>query len=365
MSLKIGIVGFPNVGKSTLFNSLLKKQVALAANYPFATIEPNVGIVEVPDERLLKLAEIIKQEYFNPNSNREVPEKIVPAVVEFVDIAGLVKGASSGQGLGNKFLAHIREVDAIVHLLRDFSDSNVIREGSTSPKSDQEVIEIELAMADLDIVQKRISKLSADLKKGQNPDISEELETLNKINERLETGKIDLSQVSEVEKSLAKGMNLLVYKPKLIVYNIDEEKISSMESINDENIYLCAKLENELASLDEESAKEYMLEIGLKMSGLNKLIQKGYDLLGLQTYFTAGPKEVRAWTIKKGTKAPMAAGVIHTDFQKGFISADIVSYEDLVSSGSYKNAKSLGLVRNEGKEYIMKDGDIVEFKFNV
>jgi len=365
MSLKIGIVGFPNVGKSTLFNSLLKKQVALAANYPFATIEPNVGIVEVPDGRLSKLAEIIKQEYFNPNSSREVPEKIVPAVVEFVDIAGLVKGASSGQGLGNKFLAHIREVDAIVHLLRDFSDSNVIREGSTSPKSDQEVIEIELAMADLDIVQKRISKLSADLKKGQNSDISEELETLNKINERLETGKINLSQVSEVEKSLAKGMNLLFYKPKLIVYNIDEEKISSMEAINDENIYLCAKLENELASLDEESAKEYMLEIGLKMSGLNKLIQKGYDLLGLQTYFTAGPKEVRAWTIKKGTKAPMAAGVIHTDFQKGFISADIVSYEDLVSSGSYKNAKSLGLVRNEGKEYVMKDGDIVEFKFNV
>lgn len=365
MSLKIGIVGFPNVGKSTLFNSLLKKQVALAANYPFATIEPNVGIVEVPDERLSKLAEIINQEYFNPNSNREVPEKIVPAVVEFVDIAGLVKGASSGQGLGNKFLAHIREVDAIVHVLRDFTDSNVVREGSTSPKSDQEVIEIELAMADLDIVQKRISKLSADLKKGQNPDISEEIEILNQINERLETGKINLLQVSEVEKSLAKNMNLLFYKPKLVVYNIDEDKISSMESVNDENIYLCAKLENELASLDEESAKEYMLEIGLKMSGLNKLIQKGYDLLGLQTYFTAGPKEVRAWTIKKGTKAPLAAGVIHTDFQKGFISADIVSFDDLISSGSYKNAKSLGLVRNEGKEYVMKDGDIVEFKFNV
>jgi GTP-binding protein YchF len=365
MSLKIGIVGFPNVGKSTLFNSLLKKQVALAANYPFATIEPNVGIVEVPDERLNKLAEIIKKEYFNPNSNRELPERIVPAVVEFVDIAGLVKGASSGQGLGNKFLAHIREVDAVVHVLRDFSDPNVIKEGSISPKSDQEVIEIELAMADLEIVQKRISKLSADLKKGQNADISEELEVLNNILLKLESGKIDFSSVSESEFSLAKSMNLLFYKPKLVVYNIDESSISSKEKIDDGNIYLCAKLENELASLDDISAQEYMSEIGLKMSGLSKLIRKGYDLLGLQTYFTAGPKEVRAWTIKKGCKAPVAAGVIHTDFQKGFISADIVSFDDLISSGSYKNAKSQGLVRNEGKDYIMKDGDIVEFKFNV
>jgi len=365
MSLKIGIVGFPNVGKSTLFNSLLKKQVALAANYPFATIEPNVGIVEVPDDRLSQISQIIKKEFPNPNSNREVPEKIISAVVEFVDIAGLVKGASSGQGLGNKFLSHIREVDAIVHLLRDFTDSNVVREGSVSPKSDQEVIEIELAMADIDIVQKRVYKLEGELKKGSNQEISEEIEFLNQILKRLESGKYDENSVSESEKNLAKKMNLLFYKPKLVVYNIDEDKISEFEVLENENVYLCAKLENELASLDNDSALEYMREIGLKKSGLSKLIKKGYDLLGLQTYFTAGPKEVRAWTIKKGTKAPEAASVIHTDFQKGFISADIVSYEDFIRSGSYKNAKSLGLLRNEGKEYVMKDGDIVEFKFNV
>jgi GTP-binding protein YchF len=365
MSLKIGIVGFPNVGKSTLFNSLLKKQVALAANYPFATIEPNIGIVEVPDERLEKISQIVKKEFFNPNSNREVPERIVSAVVEFVDIAGLVKGASSGQGLGNKFLAHIREVDAIVHLLRDFSDSNVIREGSTSPKTDQEVIEIELAMADLDIVQKRIVRLESELKKGNNLEISSELSLLKQILNRLESGKFEEASISESEKEIAKSLNLLFYKPKLIVFNIDEDEISKYEDIQDGNVYLCAKLENELASLDSESALDYMREIGLKKSGLSKLIQKGYGLLGLQTYFTAGPKEVRAWTIKKGFKAPQAASVIHTDFQKGFISADVISYEDYIKSESYKNAKSLGLVRNEGKDYVMKDGDIVEFKFNV
>jgi len=364
MSLKIGIVGFPNVGKSTLFNALLKKQVALAANYPFATIEPNVGIVEVPDERLKDLAKVIHEEYFNQNSNREVPEKIIPAVIEFVDIAGLVKGAASGQGLGNKFLSHIREVDAIAHVLRDFSDPNVVREGSTDPLSDREIIEMELALADLDIIQKRIERVKNDLKKGNNSDLQDELSILEIILNRLELGN-DKSGISEKELEIAKKFNLLFYKPKISVFNIDEDKISSYESRVDGNIYLCAKLESELAQLDEESAREYMKEVGIIESGLNKLIKIGYYLLGLQTYFTAGPKEIRAWTIKKGTKAPQAAGVIHTDFEKGFISADIISYEDLVRTGSYKNAKSSGVLRNEGKAYQMNDGDVVEFKFNV
>ena len=364
MSLKIGIVGFPNVGKSTLFNALLKKTVALAANYPFATIEPNVGIVEVPDSRFDGLKKVVHDEYFNPNSNREVPERIVPAIIEFVDIAGLVKGASSGQGLGNKFLSHIREVDAIAHVLRDFTDPNVVREGSTEPLTDREVIEIELALADIDIVQKRIERVKSELKKGSNADLEEELIVLEKMLKRLEAGT-DKTNISEKENEMAKRFNLLFYKPKISVFNIDESKISEYEGREDGNIYLCAKLESELVLLDEESSKEFMAEMGIKESGLNKLIKKGYDLLGLQTYFTAGPKEVRAWTIKKGAKAPEAAGVIHTDFERGFISADIISFEDLIKAGNYKNAKSMGLLRNEGKGYIMRDGDVVEFKFNV
>ena len=364
MSLKIGIVGFPNVGKSTLFNALLKKTVALAANYPFATIEPNVGIVEVPDERMNMLAKVIHNEYFNPNSTREVPERLVPAAIEFVDIAGLVKGASSGQGLGNKFLSHIREVDAIAHVLRDFTDPNVIREGSTEPLTDREVIEIELALADLDIIQKRIERVKNELKKGSNSELQEELGLLEIILKRLEGGT-DKTNISVSEMELAKKFNLLFYKPKISVFNIDEDKISSYENREDGNIYLCAKLESELVLLDEASAQEYMAEVGIKESGLNKLIKNGYKLLGLQTYFTAGPKEVRAWTIKVGTKAPQAAGVIHTDFEKGFISADIISFEDLIKAESYKNAKTLGVLRNEGKAYIMQDGDVVEFKFNV
>ena len=364
MSLKIGIVGFPNVGKSTLFNALLKKTVALAANYPFATIEPNVGIVEVPDNRFEGLKKVVHDEYYNPNSTREVPERIVPAIIEFVDIAGLVKGASSGQGLGNKFLSHIREVDAIAHVLRDFTDPNVVREGSTEPLTDREVIEIELALADIDIVQKRIERVKNDLKKGSNSDLEEELSILEIMLKRLEAG-IDKTNISEKEMEMAKRFNLLFYKPKISVFNIDESKISEYEGREDGNIYLCAKLESELVLLDEESSKEFMNEMGIKESGLNKLIKKGYDLLGLQTYFTAGPKEVRAWTIKKGAKAPEAAGVIHTDFEKGFISADIISYDDLIKAGSYKNAKSMGVLRNEGKAYTMQDGDVVEFKFNV
>ena len=364
MSLKIGIVGFPNVGKSTLFNALLKKQVALAANYPFATIEPNVGIVEVPDERLNDLAKIIHNEYYNANSTREVPERILPAVIEFVDIAGLVKGAASGQGLGNKFLAHIREVDAIAHVLRDFTDPNVVREGSTDPLSDREIIEMELALADLDIIAKRIERVKNDLKKGNNADLQEELSLLEIIYKRLEAGN-SKEGITEKELELARKFSLLFYKPKISVFNIDESQIVTHEDKDDGNIYLCAQLESELAQLDAESAAEYMKEVGIKESGLNKLIKKGYNLLGLQTYFTAGPKEIRAWTIKKGTKAPQAAGVIHTDFEKGFISADVISCEDLNKTGSYKNAKSAGVLRNEGKAYEMKDGDVVEFKFNV
>jgi GTP-binding protein YchF len=364
MSLKIGIVGLPNVGKSTLFNALLKKQVALAANYPFATIEPNIGIVEVPDQRLGKLAEIIKNEYYNPNSSREIPEKIIPAVVEFVDIAGLVKGASSGQGLGNKFLSHIREVDAIAHVVRDFSDPNIINEGSISPQSDLEVIETELALADIELVERRIERVKSELKKGKNEELQEELGILEQILGRLNIGKIN-EKVTIRELEIAKKFNLLLYKPKINVYNIDEDKISSLSGERDSSIFLCAKLENELAMLDGLTAKELMGEYGIKISGLDLLIQKAYSILGLQSYFTAGPKEVRAWTIKKGLKAPQASGVIHTDFEKGFISADVISYEDLVKAGSYKIAKSSGLLRNEGRDYVMQDGDVVEFKFNV
>jgi len=322
-------VGLPNVGKSTLFNALLKKQVALAANYPFATIEPNVGVVGVPDPRLAILADVVNT------------TKIVPATVKFVDIAGLVKGAAQGEGLGNKFLQHIRDVDAIVYLLRDFSDENVINAGSVSPEADFEVLESELMLADLETVERirdgkdktrhaLALKISDGLKKG--------------------TPVRDLQFDEEEEKEM-KQMGLLTSKPIIKVLNVDEDKLAG------EGLRISAKLEDELASLTDEERKEFESE-----SGLERLIKKAFDVLGLQTFLTAGEIEARAWTIKKGTKAPQAAGVIHTDFEKHFIKADVMNWEEFVKLGGWTKGRELGKVRIEGKEYVMQEGDVVEFK---
>jgi len=339
--MEIGIVGLPNVGKSTLFNALLKKQVALAANYPFATIEPNVGVVGVPDERLARLAEVVKT------------EKIVPATVKFVDIAGLVAGASKGEGLGNKFLAHIREVDAIAQVLRDFSDENVIRAGSTDPKSDFEVIEAELILADLETVQK--------IRDGKD----KTRHTLAiKLYSQLEKG-IPARDVPVKDEELMelKMMGLLSSKPVIKVLNADENKLAGREDFD--GVVISAKLESELAGLPEEDQKAYLADLGLSKSGLERLIQKGFDILGLQTFLTAGEKEVRAWNIRKGSKAPQAAGVIHTDFEKHFIKADVMDYEDFVAIGGWVRGRELGKVRVEGRDYIMREGDVVEFKVGV
>jgi ribosome-binding ATPase YchF (GTP1/OBG family) len=307
MSLEIGIVGLPNVGKSTLFNALLKKQQALAANYPFATIEPNVGVVPVPDPRLEKLAAVVKS------------EKIVPATVKFVDIAGLVKGASQGEGLGNKFLAHIREVDAICYVLRDFGDENIVRAGSVNPQEDLEVLKMELELADMQMQEKRQSK-------GKN-----------------------------IEEQLP----LLAHKPAIVVINTDEDKLAG------EGLRISAKLEEELAGLGETEAAAYLAELGVGQSGLQKVINAAYQVLGLQSFLTAGEKEVRAWTIRQGAKAPEAAGVIHTDFEKHFIKADVINWEMFVADGGWTKARELGHVRLEGREYVMAEGDVVEFKVGV
>jgi len=324
MSLSVGIIGLPNVGKSTLFNALLKKQQALAANYPFATIEPNVGVVPVPDERLAKLAEVVHT------------EKIVPATVKFVDIAGLVKGASTGEGLGNKFLAHIREVDAIAMVLRDFSDENVIRAGSENPKSDAEVLETELILADLQTVEKSKEPLAKR--------IAESLQKAVPVR--------DMSFTDE-EMLVVKQMNLLTIKPVILVLNVDEDKLGKRDGY----IVLSAKLESELG--DE------IKDLGILESGLEQLIKKSYEILELQSFLTAGEIEARAWTIKKGTKAPQAAGVIHADFEKHFIKADVIYWEDFITLGGWAKARETGKVRMEGKEYIMAEGDVVEFKVGV
>lgn len=333
MSLKVGIVGLPNVGKSTLFNALLKKRVALSANYPFATVEPNIGVVAVPDSRLSSLADLVK----NEEKMTSLPP-IVPAVVEFVDIAGLVKGASTGAGLGNQFLSHIREVDSIVHVLRDFEDSNIIREGSENPDADKLTIETELALADLQTLEKLIPA-------EKDPEI---LRILKQIQSELNEGK---------RKEYDMNLHLLSIKPVLYVYNVSEENITG----DGGELRICAKLEEELADLTEEERMEYLNSVGLEETGLERLIKKAYDLLGLISFLTAGPKEARAWTIKKGTKAPQAAGVIHTDFEKKFIRAQVVSYDKLIEAGSLSAAKQKGWVRTEGKDYVMKDGDVVEF----
>ena len=363
--MKLGIVGLPNVGKSTLFNSITKAG-AECANYPFCTIEPNVGVVPVPDERLDVLAKMYN------------PEKVTHAVIEFVDIAGLVKGASKGEGLGNKFLSHIRETDAIVEVVRCFENSNIVHvDGSIDPIRDIETINLELIFADIETANKRLDKARKNLKADKK--YQEEIDLLEKIKENLEKGiSARALDFNEDEKALVKDMFLLTTKPILYIANVSEDQLENAE--NDEMVLkvkeyakkekaevipLCVKIEEELSGLEDEDKKEMLEALGLEESGLDKVIKKSYDLLGLMSFLTAGEPEVRAWTIKKGTKAPKAAGKIHSDIERGFIKAEVVSYSDLMREGSMANAREKGLVRQEGKEYIMQDGDIVLFKFNV
>jgi GTP-binding protein YchF len=362
MSLKVGIVGLPNVGKSTLFNALLKKRVALSANYPFATVEPNIGVVAVPDFRLEKLAELTKDE----EKMSSLPP-IVYATVEFVDIAGLVKGASTGEGLGNKFLSHIREVDAIVHVLRDFEDTNIIRSGSENPDSDKEVIETELAIADMETLEKLVTGQEKLAKTAKDPLEFQKLEILNSLKSELEAGHIigNYQVGDERLKDWFSHLPLLTLKPVLYVFNVAEEdygsQIKSGMTLGDDQIIISAKLEEEFAELSDQERMEYLKELGIEQTGLERLISKAYTLLGLQSFLTIGAKEVKAWTIKKGWKAPQAAGVIHTDFEKKFIRAQVIEYDKLIEAGSLKAARDKGSLRTEGKDYIMKDGDVVEF----
>ena len=363
--MKMGIVGLPNVGKSTLFNAITKAG-AECANYPFCTIEPNVGVVPVPDERLDKLAEMYN------------PEKVTHAVIEFVDIAGLVKGASKGEGLGNKFLSHIREVDSIVEVVRCFEDSNIVHvDGSINPLRDIETINLELIFADIEAVDKKIDNAKKKLKADKK--YQEELDLLEKIKTTLESGKSARTiSFTEEELEILKDTYLLTMKPILYIANVSENQLE--DTFNDENVKqvveyaksenaevvpLCVKIEEELATLEGDDKKEMLEALGLNESGLDKVIKSSYDLLGLMSFLTAGEPEVRAWTIKKGTKAPKAAGKIHSDIERGFIRAEIVSYDDLIREGSMLACKEKGLVRSEGKEYIMQDGDIVLFRFNV
>lgn len=364
MNLSVGIVGLPNVGKSTLFNALLKKQQALAANYPFATIEPNVGIVPVPDSRLEELALITKEE----EKMSSLPP-IKPATVEFVDIAGLVKGAAEGAGLGNKFLSHIREVSVVCHVVRAFEDPDVVREGSVGVKEDYQTIATELMIADLSTISKiKDQKVKIQIKNQK--EVAEKLFTV------LDQGRSARDvRLSEEENEVAKQFFLLTRKPELVVLNVSEDQYTN-ENIPQivqkyanaldlsENLFvvICAKIESELAGLSDEDAKEYLKDLGLEKSGLERLIQKAYEQLGLISFLTAGEKEVRAWTVEKGASAPHAAGEIHTDFIKKFIKAEVVSYDDYVLSGGRKKAREVGKARLEGKDYIVQDGDVIEFK---
>ncbi len=358
--MEIGIVGLPNVGKSTLFNALLKKQVALAANYPFATIEPNTGIVDVPDSRLEELKEVIEK-----SEGLDKGFKIVPATIKFIDIAGIVKGASEGQGLGNKFLSHIREVDAIAQVVREFSDADVVQTGE-NPKSDIETINTELILADMETMNKLIDNAITDLKRVTMDKATTQMriDALKRIKVSLDEGKLaSETKLADEERSAIGNLPLITTKPMIYVYNVDESEAARVSDKENELI-ISAKIESELANLDETESKEYLESLGLKQSGLHRLAKKAYDILGLQSFLTAGPKEVRAWTIKKSTKAPKAAAVIHTDFEKGFIKAETINWQKLVEAGSYTKARENGWLRIEGKEYIVQDGDVIEFKVN-
>lgn len=365
MSLTAGIVGLPNVGKSTLFNAITKQKI-LAANYPFATIDPNVGVVVVPDERLDFLNDLYK------------PKSLVPTTIEYTDIAGLVKGASVGEGLGNKFLSHIREVDAIVEVVRCFEDKNIIHvESNIDPIRDIEIINVELLLADLEVIDNRINKIGKKAILSNDKLVKKEAELLNRIKESLEQN-IPIRKINfeEEEYKMIKHFNLITAKPIIYMANVSEEDIQNgneyVEKVkeyakaeNAQVITVCAKIESELSELNDEDKLEFLKDLGIEESGLNKLIKATYDLLGLATYFTAGSDEVRAWTFKKGMKAPQCAGIIHTDFEKGFIKAEVMSYDDLKLYGNDKAVKEAGKLRLEGKDYIMQDGDICFFRFNV
>lgn len=365
--MKLGIVGLPNVGKSTLFNSLTKAG-AESANYPFCTIDPNIGIVAVPDERLKVLGDLYNS------------EKVVPAAIEFVDIAGLVKGASKGEGLGNQFLSNIREVDAIVHVVRCFEDGNIVHvDGSINPIRDIETINLELIFSDMEILERRIARTSKGAKNDKA--LAKELELLERLKEHLESGNMAKSFHTDDEEELAllNSYNLLTYKPVIYAANVLEDDLADEGASNEhvqkvrefakeeksEVFVICAQIEQEIAELDDDEKKMFLEDLGLKESGLEKLIRASYNILGLISYLTAGPKETKAWTITKGTKAPGAAGKIHSDFERGFIRAEIVNYEHLIDCGSFNAAKEKGLVRSEGKEYVVQDGDVILFRFNV
>ena len=365
--MKLGIVGLPNVGKSTLFNSLTKAG-AESANYPFCTIDPNVGVVAVPDERLKLLGDLYHS------------KKVTPAVIEFVDIAGLVKGASKGEGLGNQFLSNIREVDAIVHVVRCFEDSNVVHvDGSVNPLRDIETINLELIFSDLEILERRIAKVAKGARMDKEQ--AKELAMLERVKERLEDGKlaIGFETEDEDEEEYFKNLNLLTAKPVIYAANVGEEDLANDGADNagvqavreyaketgSEVFAICAQIEEEISELDDEERQMFLDDLGLKESGLEKLIRASYHLLGLMSFLTSGEDETRAWTIKQGTKAPQAAGKIHTDFERGFIKAEVVNYKDLLENGSLAAAREKGLVRMEGEEYVVQDGDVILFRFNV